>query len=298
MARWLREANEPATRYIYQRVWGLECNRGYASCASTSCANKKLDMKLLKCTHIGYADNKKAFVCLHHPTDWIFESKDVVFNEKDENSPTCVSINVSTQSVGEMAHPHCQEARDVPPNGPVTPKLGEINLGAQTVSEGETRNAESKQEVEHTLDKKNNLKTSTLSRSMPEPGDIDTSQLQELKIKQKMTHRIQNCSRMQLCLSVHQSVIQRGPPAPYPHPISPPDVCRSTWQRRAPVWDDNVYYFVNTYDKRSLPTPPDGKGNEERSNKITKDLVVQGQEGIEVPSRRLTRNRYLGYDKE
>ena len=103
---------------------------------------RKLDAKSLECIRIGYAEGKKAFVCLHRPTGRIFESRDVVFDEKDENGPTRVSIDVNAQSVDETAYTRHQEARDVPQNVPVTSELGEIDPGAQTVSEGETSDDE------------------------------------------------------------------------------------------------------------------------------------------------------------
>jgi hypothetical protein len=124
---------------------------------------------------------------------------------------------------------------------------------------------ESEQEVEHTLDEQIKSNTSTLSCSTPEPGDIHTIQLLQSETEQKTTHKVQNRSETQSHSSVRQSVVQRGPPVPYPHPIPPPDFHRSTRQRRAPVRDDDVHYFVNAYDKGSLPAPPNGKGNEERS---------------------------------
>ena len=104
---------------------------------------RKLDAKSLECVHIGYVDNKKAFRCLHRSTGHIFESRDVVFNKKDENGPTRISIDVSAQSIDKTAHPHCQEVRDVPPNGPDISELGEIDPGAQTVSGGEMSDEES-----------------------------------------------------------------------------------------------------------------------------------------------------------
>ena len=188
----------------------------------------KLDAKSLECVHIGYADNKKAFLCLHRSTGRIFESRDVVFSEKDENGPTRISINVSAQSIDETAHPHHQEARDVPPNGPIISELGEIDLGGQTVSEGETSDEESEREVERTLDEQNDLKTSASSHFTPKPGDIDTSQLLQSKTEPKTTHKVQNCSEMQRRSSICQSVVQRGLPVPYLNPIPPPDICRSS----------------------------------------------------------------------
>jgi hypothetical protein len=41
----------------------------------------KLDVKMLECIYIGYADNRKAYRLYHKPSRWVFESCDVTFNE-------------------------------------------------------------------------------------------------------------------------------------------------------------------------------------------------------------------------
>ena len=57
---------------------------------------RNLNLKLLECMHLGYAENSCVFLCLHHPTGRVLESRDVVFNKGDSNGPTQVAINIST----------------------------------------------------------------------------------------------------------------------------------------------------------------------------------------------------------
>lgn len=53
---------------------------------------KKLDAKSLECILLGFAENRKAFTCLHRSTGQIFESRDVVFDENDPAGPDRVKI--------------------------------------------------------------------------------------------------------------------------------------------------------------------------------------------------------------
>ncbi|KIK15365.1 hypothetical protein PISMIDRAFT_115244, partial [Pisolithus microcarpus 441] len=43
--------------------------------------HQKLDVKSLECTHLGFVENHKAYICLHQASERILKSQDVVFNE-------------------------------------------------------------------------------------------------------------------------------------------------------------------------------------------------------------------------
>ena len=52
--------------------------------------------------------------------------------------------------------------------------------------------------------------------------------------------------------SIRRTAAPQGLPLPYPHPVPPPEVHRSTRQRRMLLHDDDLHYFMNAYEESTL----------------------------------------------
>ena len=53
----------------------------------------KLNTQSIKCVFLGFAENHKAYICVHCPSGQIFESRDVVFDEGSTNTPSHMKID-------------------------------------------------------------------------------------------------------------------------------------------------------------------------------------------------------------
>lgn len=55
---------------------------------------QKLDAKSFECIHLGYAEHRKAYVCLQRSSGRVIESRDIVFVEGDDEESSRVKISV------------------------------------------------------------------------------------------------------------------------------------------------------------------------------------------------------------
>ena len=63
---------------------------------------RKLNTKSIKCIFLGFAENQKAYVCMHHPSSCILETQDVVFDKGSANALSRMKIDDSNLNVEEM----------------------------------------------------------------------------------------------------------------------------------------------------------------------------------------------------
>jgi hypothetical protein len=119
----------------------------------------KLDAKSLECIYLGYAENKKAFVCLHRPSSRILESRDVVFEEGDSNGPTCVNINVNARSDDQSSHLLVSDTTGASRNTSALAKSDEDTQSSSDCETSEESDEESEMEVECTVNEPNDLHT-------------------------------------------------------------------------------------------------------------------------------------------
>ena len=213
----------------------------------------KLDAKSLECIHLGYAENKKAFVCLHSPTGRILESRDVVFEEGDSNGPTHVNIDVTARSNDQSSHLQAPDTTGASRNASALAKSDEDTQSPSDCETSEESDEESETEVERTLNESNDSDTSHPSSPTPESGDNNANEHLKSRNAHKATHQPLFSLETHRRPSIRQTAAPRGPPLPYPHPVPPPEVRRSTRQRKTPLRDDNPRYFVNAYEKSTLP---------------------------------------------
>jgi hypothetical protein len=102
--------NKPSVAHI--RVFGC---KAYVHVPDER--RRKLDAKSMECIHLGYAEHRKAFVCLQRSSGRVIESRDVVFDENDDGGPSRVNIQVDgtgTEPIQKGKQPI--EAKDLPAN--------------------------------------------------------------------------------------------------------------------------------------------------------------------------------------
>ena len=86
--------NKPSIAHL--RIFGC---KAHVHVPDEKCC--KLDAKSIECIFLGFAENQKAYVCMHRPSRQIFESWDIVFDEGNTNAPSHVKIDNTSLNVEE-----------------------------------------------------------------------------------------------------------------------------------------------------------------------------------------------------
>ena len=88
--------NKPSVAHL--RIFGCK-----AHVHVPDAKRRKLDAKSIKCIFLGFAENRKAYICVQWPSGQVFESRDVVFDEGSTSGPqTLQSYNAL-----KVGHPKC-----------------------------------------------------------------------------------------------------------------------------------------------------------------------------------------------
>lgn len=195
---------------------------------------QKLGVKSLECVNLGYAEHRRAYVCLDRKTGRIVESRDIVFDEGDPQGPSRVKIDTTPLEKQAVANkPNADEVTNL--EEPSEPAILEEYPSDAPESDGP--DAESSQESDDDCEQ-------PIPPSEVNPGSKSTSQEVSTTPLTRATH-IPSAR-------THTPTTAR-PPAPYPRPAPPPEVRRSSRARRAPIRDDDARYSVNAYEKSTLP---------------------------------------------
>ena len=212
----------------------------------------KLDTKSVKCVFLGFAENWKAYICIHHPSGCIFESRDVVFDEGSTNAPSCVKIDNLYLNVEETkwsvagTSPEAIEGNpDLPgedgktTSGDQAP--GDVSVDGEP-SEGVNDDGNA---LTHVPDQ------SDCTRS---PPDVELRcQIANVEPANEWQVSRSQCNTRQLeCTFDGHSSHLLGPLSPYPVPIPTPAVICSSCARKMPIHDDNPQFFVNAYERTPL----------------------------------------------
>lgn len=179
---------------------------------------QKLDMKSLECVLVGYSENKRAYRLLHRPTGQIYESRDVVFDEGENVDSHRVTISVepfATPPTGSPWHKTTVEEAEEKGNQPQRQRSDPSPAARDCEHEAEEQEDSSEDVTATPESDRPNTPPLTPSRSIRP-----------------------------------QRPIPMAAGAPYPSPIPPPEVRRSTRVRRAPLRDDDARYRVSSYNRR------------------------------------------------
>ncbi|THG98316.1 hypothetical protein EW026_g3859 [Hermanssonia centrifuga] len=87
----------------------------------------KLDAKSLECTHLGYAENRKAYRLVHRPSGKIIESCDVVFHEGSAPSRVLITDDSTSEGVSNSKESDTDSLSgdsDAPDNPPAATARG------------------------------------------------------------------------------------------------------------------------------------------------------------------------------
>jgi len=212
----------------------------------------KLDAKSVECTFLGFAENRKAYVCVHRPSGHIFESRDVVFDEGRANTPSRVKIDdpcLNVERTKLLVVGTLSEAVQMIPDSPVGD--GET-ASANEDSDGESVNRTPSERVS---DVENALIHAPVSsdRSGSPPDGVLSRQLTRVEVAvERQVSRGQRQGKQPERTSDGHSGHPFAPPSPYPVPIPTPAVRRSSHARRAPICDDDSRFFVNAYERTTL----------------------------------------------
>jgi len=212
----------------------------------------KLDAKSVKCVVLGFAENRKAYICVHCVSGCIFESRDIIFNEGSTNTPSHVKIDDTNLNIEEMkwlAVGTVPEAIQMTSYSPVG--------DGETVSANEDSDGESidRTPSERVSDIENVLIHAPVSsdHSGSPPDGVLSCQITRVKVPVEwQVSRGQQQGKWPERTSDRRSGHPFAPPSPYPVPIPTPVVRRSSCARKAPIHNDDQHFFINTYNRTTL----------------------------------------------
>jgi len=213
---------------------------------------RKLDAKSVECIILGFAENQKAYVCVHRPSGRILESRDVVFDEGSTNAPSHVKINDPCLNVEETK----QSAVGTVPEAIQMTSYSPVGDG-ETVSTNEDSDGES---VDGTPSERVSNVENVLIHA---PVSSDPAGLSPDGILSHQIARVEVAVEWQVSRGQWQGKRPERtsdrcsghpftPPLPYPVPIPTPAVRRSSRARRAPIRDNDSRFFVNAYERTTL----------------------------------------------
>jgi len=150
---------------------------------------KKLNVKSLECVHLGYAEHRKAYVCLQRSSGRVVESRDIMFDELNDGQLTHINIRVEDEP-GQPEH--------TPKTIPNVDASGDSNeVHVEDILDGESPEADRE---ESDIDEGTGF---TMEETLI---SVDKRKASQQNAKPTLTRRSERS-------------IPLGPPAPYPHPI-------------------------------------------------------------------------------
>ncbi len=190
---------------------------------------RKLDPKSLECIFLGYAEHRRAFRALHRPTNRIFESRDVRFDEGLGAAPNRVELEVEIHE-----------------------KMPEEVVESEEERMEEMVEKSEEEEVEDLVDAKSESASSRKSypnasvEDVPDEDDplSDLTDLSDEEDDMIPSFLKQSPKRLPT------------PKAPKPYPIPPPNVRRSSRVRKPPMRDDDPSFKVSSYNRKPKENPP------------------------------------------
>ncbi|TFY61846.1 hypothetical protein EVG20_g6900 [Dentipellis fragilis] len=179
---------------------------------------RKLDVKSLECTFIGYAQNCKAYQLVHRPSGRIIESRDVVF---DENMGPRERIHIDTEDDNDTEDADDDDRAEhdaywsdddddddsAPPSGDSGAGVGNPPGSSDTSEGGKDTSAEDG------------------------PGDEAPTEVDAPA-------------------PAEDPAVPEAPEAP-----AALQLCRSSRKAKLPVLDDDPCYKVNAYEPKTMPKP-------------------------------------------
>lgn len=145
--------------------------------------HQKLNAKSIKCIHLGYAEHRKAYVCLQRLNGRILESRDIVFDEGDCGGSSRVKITVDDTENHQVSQQHTQSKPNTLPADPDPNETGQTHI--EEVADVENKDT---------------------PQDFKEPVDSTTSQHETSSQQPRRT-------------SARCRTMTAGPPVPYPHPV-------------------------------------------------------------------------------
>jgi len=212
----------------------------------------KLDAKSVECTFLGFAESRKAYVCVHCASGRIFESRDVVFDEGCANAPSRIKIDDMNLNVEEMRRSAVRTVPEAIQTSPYSPVGDGETASANEDSDGESGDGTPSGRVSNVENALIHAPVSS-NRSGSPPDGVLSRQLTRVEVAvERQVSRGQRQGKQPKRTSDGRSGHPFAPPLPYPVPIPTPAVRRSSHTRRALIRDDNSHFFVNAYERTTL----------------------------------------------
>ena len=212
----------------------------------------KLDAKSIECTFLGFAENRKAYVCVHRPSSHVFESQDIVFEEGNTSAPNRVKIDNPGLNVEEIkwsAAGTTPEAKETSPYSPgedgKTTKGDEASdedpidqVSWQSIDNAESALTHASNQPDH-------------ARSPAEVENTHQTANVQVPVKWQVSRGQRGGKRLERT-SDGRPGHPLGPPSPYPVPIPSPVIRRSSCACKVPIHDNDSRFFVNAYERTTL----------------------------------------------
>ena len=213
---------------------------------------RKLDAKSIKCTFLGFAENCKVYVCVHHLSGHVFKSQDVVFDEGSANAPTCMKIdnlNLNVEETKWSVAGTVPEAiggnQDVPDEDGKTTKGDQPPDGVPVNGEPSERVSNDGNVLVHAPDLSNHARS---------PPDVESCcQIANIEVPvEQQVSRAQRQGKWPECTFDRHSSHLIAPPSPYLVPIPTAAMRCSSRARRTPIHNNDLHFFINAYERAIL----------------------------------------------
>jgi len=213
---------------------------------------RKLDAKSVECIFLGFAENQKAYVCVHHPSGHILESRDIVFDEGSANAPSHIKIDDPCLNIEETK----RSAVGTVPEAIQTTSYSPVGDG-ETVSANKDSDGESVDGTpsERVSDIENVLIHPPVSSDPTgsSPDGVLSCHIARVKVAvERQVSRGQRQGKRPKRTSDGRSGHPFAPLSLYPVPIPTSAVRRSSRTHRAPIHDDDSRFFINAYKRTTL----------------------------------------------
>ena len=213
---------------------------------------RKLDAKSVECTLLGFAENRKAYVCVHRPSSHVFESRDVVFEEGNASAPNRMKIDdpgLNIEEIKRSAAGMTPEAKETSPYSPG--EDGKTTKGDEASDEDPVDQAswQSINDTESALTHASNQPDH--ARSPAEVENTRQTANVQVPVERQVSRGQRGGKRLEHTSDGHPGHLL-GPLSPYPVPIPSPAIRRSSCARKVLIHDDNSRFFVNAYERTTL----------------------------------------------
>ena len=224
--------NKPSVAHL--RIFGCK-----AHVHVPDAKRRKLDAKSIECVFLGFAENRKAYICVQRPSGQVFESRDVVFDKGSASSPSRIKF--------DETDPNAEETQPLaigrPPKAIENANDSPGDNGETTVDDGSSDEESVNEEPSEEVNNGENALIHAPDRSdcekSPSARELSRSNVEGQVSIERQVSRGQGHGNRPGRTSDGCTGHAVAPPSPYPVPIPTPAIRRSSCARKTLIRDDD-----------------------------------------------------------